>query len=121
MAEIKASHKYARISASKVRPFAKLIKGMVAQDALNQLQYTPNRGAKMLRKVLASAVANAENREARNAGSLTISVARVDGGPSFKRMRPRARGSANIIERKFAHIHVSIDAPDVIEKSKNDK
>ena len=114
MAEVKASHRYARISATKVRPFAKLIKGMKAQDGLNQLQYLPNRGAKMLRKVLAAAIANAENQGARDAGNLLVSIARVDGGPSFKRMLPRARGSADTIERKFAHIHVVIDVPDVL-------
>lgn len=113
MADIKATHRFARISATKVRPFAKLITGMPAQDGLNQLKYFPNRGAKMLEKVLASAVANAEDRGARNAGALVVKEARVDMGPAFKRLRPRARGMANVIKRKFAHIHVIIEAPEV--------
>lgn len=112
MAAYRASHRFARISATKVRPFAKMITGMNAEQGLEQLKYVHNRGAKMLEKVLKSAVANAEDRGARNIGLLTVTEARVDGGPSFKRMQPRARGMAFIIRRRFSHIHVTLDAPE---------
>ena len=71
----------------------------------------PNRGARMLEKVLRSAMANAEDRGARNVEHLLITEARVDGGPMFKRLHARARGMAYLIRRRFSHIHVSIDGP----------
>ena len=113
MAVIKSTHRYARISATKVRPFADMIRGMPAAQGLDALRYVPNRGARMLEKVLKSAMANAEDRGARNVDRLKIVEARVDGGPLFKRMQPRARGMAYLIRRRFAHIHVGIDVPEV--------
>lgn len=113
MALVKASHRFARISATKVRPFADLIRGKTAQEGLNVLRYQPNRGARFLEKVLQSAIANAEDRLVRNVDALKISVARVDGGPMFKRVQPRARGMAFLVRKRFSHIHVAIDAPEL--------
>ncbi|WP_437205356.1 50S ribosomal protein L22 [Planctomicrobium sp. SH664] len=113
MSHVRASHRFARISATKVRPFADLIRGMSVQQGLEALKYVPNRGARFLEKVLRSAAANAEDRGARNVDNLPIVDCQVDGGPMFKRMRPRARGMAFVIRRRFAHIHVAIDAPEV--------
>jgi len=101
-----AEHRFARIAATKVRPFATLIRGKPAQEGLNLLRFVPNRGARMLEKVLKSAMANAEDRGARSVESLPITEARVNNGPMFKRMQPRSRGMAFIIRRRFAHIHV---------------
>ena len=67
----------------------------------------------MLEKVLKSAIANAEDKGARNVDRLKIIEARVDGGPMFKRIRPRARGMAFTIRRRMSHIHVAIDAPEL--------
>ena len=111
MAEFRATHRYARISPTKVRPFADLIRGKTTEEALHALKYLPNRGARFLEKVLKSAMANAENRNVRNVEGLVISEARVDCGPMFKRVSPRARGMAYLIRRRSAHIHVSVDAP----------
>ena len=113
MAVIKALHKHARISATKIRPFADMIRGMTVDEGVNALKYEPNRGARFLEKVLMSARANAEDRGARSVDDLRIVEARVDGGPMFKRVQPRARGTAFMIRRRFAHIHVGIDAPEV--------
>ena len=113
MAQIRAMHRHARISATKVRPFADMIRGMTAAEGINALKYVPNRGARFLEKVLKSAVANAENRGARNVESLRISEARVDGGPMFKRIQPRARGMAFVVRHRMSHIHVSINAPEL--------
>ena len=113
MALVKASHRHARISATKVRPFAELIRGMTVEEGLQALKYEPNRGARFLEKVLRSAAANAEDRGARNVDHLPIVECRIDGGPMFKRLQPRARGMAFLIRRRFAHIHVAIDAPEV--------
>ena len=107
----KAIHRYARISPSKVKPLATLIRGERADKALDILRYQPQRGARMLEKVLRSAIANAEDLRATNVGSLVVTEARVDGGPMFKRMRPRARGMSYLIKKRTAHIHVSVDNP----------
>ena len=104
----KATHRFARIASTKVRPWADLIRGRSAADGLNALRYVPNRGARMVEKVLRSAMANAEDRGARNVDDLRISEARVDDGPMFKRLHPRARGMAYLIRRKFSHIHVGV-------------
>jgi large subunit ribosomal protein L22 len=113
MAQITAKHRFARIAATKVRPFADLIRGKSAGDGLLLLRYEPNRGARMIEKVLQSAMANCEDRGARNVDNLRIVEAVVDGGPMFKRMLPRSRGMANTIRRRFAHIRVVIDVPEL--------
>ena len=115
MAIVKAFHRHARISATKVRPFADMIRGLTVEEAQNALRYEPNRGAKMLARVLDSARANAEDRGARNLDSLVVAECRVDGGPMFKRIRPRARGMAFVVRKRFAHIHVGIEVPEVAE------
>lgn len=104
-----ATYRFARISAQKVRPIADLIRGKLADDALNILKYQPQRGARMLEKVLQSALANAEDRRAQNLHHLKVTDCRVDGGPMFKRMRPHARGMASVIKKRFSHIHVALD------------
>ena len=104
-----ATHRFARIAASKVRPFAQLIRGRSAREGLDLLRYVPNRGAAMLRKVLRSAMANAEDRGARDVDNMQVMISKVDEGPMFKRLHARARGMAYLIRRRFAHIHVVID------------
>ena len=113
MALVRATHRYARVSASKVHRFADLIRGMTAQEGLDQLRYVPNRGAKLLAKVLRSAMANAETKGARNVERLRIAEARIDNGPMFKRIRPRARGMAFMIRKRSAHLHVGLDVPEL--------
>jgi len=113
MALVRATHRFARISATKVRPFADLIRGMSVEEGIAALRYVPNRGARFLEKVLKSAAANAEDRGARNVDNLPIKESRVDGGPMFKRMQPRARGMAFMIRKRFSHIHIGIDVPEV--------
>ncbi len=113
MGLVRSCHRFARISATKVRPFAKLIHGKRAIDGLNVLRYLPNRGARVLEKVLRSAIANAAEQQVRNVDNLKIVEARVDGGPMTKRIRPRARGMAFIIRKRTAHVHVAIEAPEL--------
>jgi large subunit ribosomal protein L22 len=104
-----AKHRFARISARKVRPLADLVRGERVDDALAILRYQPQRGARMLEKLIKSALGNAEDQRAPNVGGLVIVDARVDGGPAFKRMRPRARGMAHVVARRFSHITVSVE------------
>jgi large subunit ribosomal protein L22 len=106
----KACHRYARISPRKVRPLADLIRGKRADEALALLEYQPQRGARMLEKVLKSALGNAEDQRAQDVGSLVVVDVRVDGGPMFKRIRPRARGMAFSIKKRTSHIHVAVDS-----------
>jgi len=105
-----ATHKHARISARKVRSLANLIRGKHADEALDILKYMPHRGARLLEKVLKSALGNAEDRRAPNVQSLIVVDARVDGGPMFKRIKPVSRGQAYMIKRRSSHIRVSLDA-----------
>lgn len=105
-----ATHRFARMSARKVRPLADLIRGKSADDALNILRYQPHRGARLLEKVLKSALGNAEDRRAANPNRLVVIDARVDQGPMFKRIRPRARGMAFMIKKRTCHIKVAVDA-----------
>ena len=104
-----AKHRYARISARKVRPLADMIRGKRADEALNILRFQPQRGARMLEKVLKSAVDNAEDRRAGDVANLIVVDVQVDGGPMFKRMRPRARGMAFTIRKRTSHIRVRVD------------
>jgi len=104
-----AIHRFARISPRKVRPLADLVRGKFADDALDLLRFMPHRGARLLEKVIRSALANAEDRRASNLGDLMVVDVRVDGGPMFKRMRPHARGMADIIKRRMSHIRVELE------------
>jgi large subunit ribosomal protein L22 len=110
----RASHRFARISARKVRPLADLVRGKFADEALDVLRYQPQRGARLLEKVIKSALGSAQDPE-RNAGRtvkmehLIVVEARVDGGPMYKRIRPRARGMAFMVRRRFSHIHVALE------------
>ena len=105
-----AVHRFAHISARKVRPLADLIRGKHADEALEILRYMPHRGARLLEKVLKSALGNAEDRRARDVQNLVVVEARVDEGPMFKRVRPRARGMAFLVKKRMSHIHVSVDS-----------
>ena len=108
--EYKASHRFADMSARKIRPFATLIRGRRADEALEMLRFLPNKSARLLEQVLKSALGNAEEKGARDIDDLVISESRVDGGPMMKRIQPRARGMAFMIKRRLAHIRVQLDA-----------
>jgi large subunit ribosomal protein L22 len=107
----KATHRYARISARKVRPLADLVRGKFADEALDILRYQPQRGARMLEKVIRSAMGNAQENAERpvNIENLIVVDCRVDGGPMFKRVRPRARGMAFMVLRRMSHIQVTLE------------
>ena len=104
----KATHRFARISVRKLLPILDLIRGKYADDAVDILRFLPHRGARMIEKVLKSAMANAEDRGVRNVGDLAITDARGEGGPMFKRMMPRARGMAYTIRRRSSHILITL-------------
>ena len=111
--EYRATHRYADMSARKVRPFTALIRGKSADEALQLLRFAPNRGARLVEAVLKSAMGNAEDRGARDPEDLVVTEARIDDGPMFKRIMPRARGTAYMILRRMCHIHVAIGEEEV--------
>ncbi|HLN29629.1 MAG TPA: 50S ribosomal protein L22 [Gemmataceae bacterium] len=106
--EYSAHHRFADMSARKIRPFASLIRGRRADEAIEALRFFPNKSARLLEQVLKSALGNAEDRGARDIDDLVITESRVDGGPMMKRIQPRARGSAYQIKRRLAHIHLTL-------------
>ena len=103
-----AVHRFAQISPRKVRPLADLVRGQFADDALDILRYQPHRGARLLEKVIRSALANAEDLRAPNLGELMVVDVRVEQGPMFRRLMPKARGMASVIKRRMAHIRVEL-------------
>jgi large subunit ribosomal protein L22 len=104
----KAHHRFADMSARKIRPFASLIRGRAADEALELLRFVPNKSARLLENVLKSALGNAEDKGARAIEELVVIESRVDGGPMMKRIMPRARGTAYVIKRRYSHIHVTL-------------
>jgi large subunit ribosomal protein L22 len=106
--EYRASHRHADMSARKIRPFATLVRGRMADEALEMLRFLPNKSARLLEQVIKSALGNAEDKGARHIDDLVVLEARVDGGPMMKRIMPRARGTAYVIKRRYSHIHVTL-------------
>ena len=104
-----AVHRFARISPRKVRPLADMIRGKAADEALDCLRYQPHRGARMLEKVLKSALANAEDRREPHINNLMVVDVRVDGGPMVRRMKPKARGMSSVIKKRMSHISVALE------------
>ena len=103
-----AKHRYADVTPRKMRPFAALIRGRRADEALEALRFYPNRSARLIEQVLKSALGNAEDRGARDIDDLIVVESRIDGGPMLKRIQPRARGTAYPIKKRYAHIIVAV-------------
>ena len=103
-----AKHRFADVTPRKLRPFATLIRGRRADEALEALRFFPNRPARLIEQVLKSALGNAEDRGARDIDDLVVVESRIDGGPTLKRIQPRARGTAYPIKKRYAHIVVAV-------------
>ena len=91
---VRSTTKYARISPKKARHVVREIQGLPVSDALDALKYTPKKSAHLIFKTLESAIANAENNHELSADELIVKEAVVGDGPTLKRFKPRARGSA---------------------------
>ena len=104
----KATAKTVRIPARKARLVIDLIRGKRVADALGILKFTPRSGAQLIEKVLKSAIANAENNFDLDVEDLYVSEAFVNEGPTLKRFRPRAKGSASPINKRTSHITVVV-------------
>lgn len=104
--EAKAIAKFVRISPTKVQKVAGAVKGKPVEEALNLLGFMPQRSAKVLAKVIRSAVANADQQPEIDVDSLSISSIGVNQGPTLKRFRARAQGRATRILKRTSHITV---------------
>jgi large subunit ribosomal protein L22 len=103
-----AKAKYIRQSPYKVRRVLDLVRGMPVDDARDVLAFTNRRAAETIRKVLDSAVANAEHNYALDADELFVDEAFADEGPTLKRWKPRARGRATRINKRTSHITIVV-------------
>jgi large subunit ribosomal protein L22 len=109
----RAIARHVRISPSKARRVVNLVRGLPAKEALTVLQFAPQAASEQVYKVLASAIANAENNERLDPDALLVSEAYVDEGPTLKRFRPRAQGRAYRIRKRTCHITVAVEAVQV--------
>ncbi|MGH8999199.1 MAG: 50S ribosomal protein L22, partial [Acidimicrobiia bacterium] len=108
MPETKATLRYLRTSAYKVREVLSLIRGLEIEEARHALRYSERGAAREVLKVLDSAVANAEHTLSIPADELFVSIAYADEGPTIKRWRPRARGRATRIRKRTSHITIVV-------------
>jgi large subunit ribosomal protein L22 len=106
----RASARHVRISPNKARRVINLVRGLPAKEALTVLQFAPQAASEQVYKVLASAIANAENNERLDPDALLVSEAYVDEGPTLKRFRPRAQGRAYRIRKRTCHITIAVEA-----------
>ena len=108
MMETKASLRGARLSAQKGRLVADLIRGKPVDQAINLLAYTPKKGAAIIRKLLESAIANAEHNDGADIDELKVKTIYVEQGATLKRFSARAKGRGNRISKPTCHIFVTV-------------
>lgn len=106
--ETTASLRGARMSAQKARLVADQVRGRNVEQALDILTFSPKKGAHIIKKVLESAIANAENNDGADVDELKVSTIHVDEGMTMKRIRPRAKGRADRIMKRTCHITVKV-------------
>ncbi|MGZ3791023.1 MAG: 50S ribosomal protein L22 [Bdellovibrio sp.] len=107
--EVKASLKYARVGAQKARLVADLVRGKDVNEAVKTLTFLNKKTAGMVKKLIESAVANAENKKVMDVDNLYVKAIWVDQGPVLKRFRPRAQGRAFGVRKKTSHINVVLE------------
>lgn len=107
--EIRAKARFVRISPQKIRLVMGQVRGKRVEEALNLLSFAPQKGAKILKKLLDSAVANAQQNADVDVDALYIARIYADEGPTLKRWRPRAQGRATRIRKRTSHLTVVLD------------
>src|ERR687885_2844528 len=117
----RAIARHVRVSPMKARRVVDLVRGLPAKEALAVLQFAPQAASEPVYKVLASAIANAENNERLDPDALLVAKAYVDEGPTLKRFRPRAQGRAYRINKRTSHITVIVESREGAEKKKGGK
>ena len=106
--EVAATLRYARISPQKCRLVADQIRGRSVAEALNTLRFSPKKAARIMHKVLESAIANAEHNHGADIDELKVATVQVDGAPFFARFRARAKGRGNRILKRNSHITLRV-------------
>lgn len=106
--EVTARLKGARISAQKARLVADQVRGKGVEHALNLLTFSPKKAAHLIKKVLNSAIANAEHNEGADVDELKVSTIMVDEAVTMKRIMPRAKGRADRISKRSCHITIKV-------------
>ena len=106
--EVSAKLRFVRLSPQKARLVADQIRGLPVERAINLLTFSNKKAAKIIKKVLESAIANAEHNEGADIDELAVSSIWVDEGPTLKRMRARAKGRGNRIIKRMSHISVTV-------------
>ena len=106
--EAEATLRFARISSRKVKIVADLIRGKNVDEALAIVKFTPKASSEVIEKLLKSAIANAENNHGMNRGNLIVSEIYANQGPTLKRIRPAAKGSAVRIRKRTSHITIKL-------------
>ena len=106
--EVAARLKGAQISAQKVRLVADQVRGLRVEEALNVLEFSSKKAAHLVKKLLDSAIANAENNEGADVDELKVSSIFVEEGMTMKRLRPRAKGRADRILKRSCHITIKV-------------
>lgn len=116
MTEAQAILRFVRVAPRKARPVIDMIRGQQVPAALAMLRHTPRHAARVVEKILRSAVANAEQKEMGDSDSMVISKAFVNCGPIYRRARARSMGRANAIHKRTSHITVVVAAPTIQDK-----
>lgn len=106
--EVAAKLRGAKLSAQKARLVADQVRGKPVEEALDILAFSPKKGAALMKKVLESAIANAEHNEGADVDELRVSTVFVDEGMTMKRIKPRAKGRADRILKRSCHITVKV-------------
>ena len=112
VAEARATLKYARISSRKVKIVADLIRGKNVDEALSIVKFTPKASSEIIEKLLKSAIANAENNHNMRHENLYVAEIYANQGPTLKRIRPAAKGSAVRIRKRTSHVTIILKERD---------
>jgi large subunit ribosomal protein L22 len=107
--EVKASLNFARIGCQKARLVADVVRGKDVNEAIRSLTFMKQKGAGLIKKLIESAVANAEDKKVIDVDNLYVKSIWVDMGPAMKRFRPRAQGRAFMVKKKLSHINVVLE------------
>jgi large subunit ribosomal protein L22 len=106
--EVKSTTKFVRLSPKKARDVAREIQGLAVSSALDILTFTPKKAAQLIGKTLKTAIADAENNFSLDASTLVIKEAVIGAGPTLRRFKPRAKGSAGPILKRTSHISITL-------------
>jgi large subunit ribosomal protein L22 len=116
--EVKSTTKFVRLSPKKARDVAREIQGLAVSSALDILTFTPKKAAQLIGKTLKTAIADAENNFSLDASTLVIKEAVIGAGPTLRRFKPRAKGSAGPILKRTSHISITLEGSAPEKKKK---